>query len=196
MLSRIRSFTDPPWSATLDVERVLAAIPADAKIAGMFFLAVAEGAKRRGVSLPLMRERYLPFSFYPITEFAPLLVQAAGRFHPELSLRQALRILGASGPKAFIASTLGKVTLGAAEGVHETVAAIAKTYEINIRPSRCTILESRPSSMVLGLEGVHYFLDTHHVGVFEGTLSHAGVSGRVKIASHSRTSAELLLEWW
>ena len=36
-----------------------------------------------------------------------------------------------------------------------------------------------PSSMVLSLEGVHYFLDAHHVGVFEGTLSHAGVSGRV-----------------
>jgi uncharacterized protein (TIGR02265 family) len=161
----------------------------------MFFLAVAEGAKRRNVSLSWARARYLPFSFYPVAEFATLLVQAAERFHPDLSLRQALRRMGAMGPKAFIASTLGKVTLGAAEGVHAVVGAIAKTYEINIRPSRCTIVRSMPSSMVLSLESVHYFLDTHHVGVFEGTLSHAGVDGRVKIASYSRTSAELLLEW-
>lgn len=195
MFNSTRAFTDPPWHAALDVQRVLATIPAEAQIAGMFYLAVLEGAKRRGVALPVARDRYLPFSFYPVSEFAALLVRAAELFHPDLSLRQALRSMGAMGPKAFIASTLGKVTLGAAEGVHETVAAIAKTYEINIRPSRCTILRSMPSSMVLSLEGVHYFLDAHHVGVFEGTLSHAGVSGRVKIASYSRSSAELLLEW-
>jgi uncharacterized protein (TIGR02265 family) len=195
MFTSTRAFTDPPWNAALDVQRVLATIPAEAQIAGMFFLAVLEGAKRRGVTLPLARDRYIAFSFYPISEFAAMLVQAAELFHPGLSLRQALRSMGAMGPKAFIASTLGKVTLGAAQVVHETVAAIAKTYEINIRPSRCTIVKSMPSSMVLSLEGVHYFLDAHHVGVFEGTLSHAGVSGRVKIASYSRSSAELLLEW-
>jgi len=195
MLASARSFTEPPWNSAIDVQRVLATIPADAQIAGMFFLAIVEGVKRRGVTLELPRERYLPFSFYPITEFVPLLVRAAALFYPELSLRLALRALGASGPKAFIASTLGKVTLGAAEGVHATVAAIAKTYEINIRPSRCKILESKPRRMVLSLEDVYYFLDAHHVGVFEGTLSHAGVSGCVKIASYSRTSAELLLEW-
>jgi uncharacterized protein (TIGR02265 family) len=195
MSSSARSFNDPPWSSAIDVPKALAAIPADAQIAGMFFLAIVEGAKRRGATLPFPRERYLPFSFYPVTEFAPLLVRAAALFYPDLSLRQALRSLGASGPKAFIASTLGKVTLGAAEGVHATVAAIAKTYGINIRPSRCTVVESKPSRMVLSLEDVHYFLDAHHVGVFEGTLQHAGVQGRVKIASYSRTSAELLLEW-
>lgn len=195
MLSSARSFGEPPWSSAIDVQRVLATIPADAQIKGMFFLAIIDGAKRRGVTLELPRERYLPFSFYPISEFVPLLVRAAALFYPGLSLRLALRALGASGPKAFIASTLGKVTLGAAEGVHATVAAIAKTYEINIRPSRCSILESKSSRMILSLEDVHYFLDAHHVGVFEGTLSHAGVDGRVKIASYSRTSAELLLEW-
>lgn len=197
MLSSTRSFTEPPWNAALDVERTLATIPPEAKIAGMFFLAVVDGAKRRGVTLPLplARERYIAFSFYPVAEFATLLLRAAELFHPGVSLRLALRALGAMGPKVFIASTLGKVTLGAAQGVHEVVAAIAKTYEINIRPSRCLILESKPSSMVLSLEDVHYFLDAHHVGVFEGTLQHAGVKGRVRIASYSRTSAELLLEW-
>lgn len=195
MSHKIRSFVDPPWDAPLDAERVLATIPSTARIAGMFYLAVIEGAKRRGVTLPLVRDRYLPFNFYSVSEFAALLVKSAELFHPGVSLRRALRALGAMGPKVFIASTLGKVTLGSAQGVHEVVAAIAKTYEINIRPSRCRVLDTKPSSMVLSLEDVHYFLDTHHVGVFEGTLSHAGVAGRVTIASYSRTSAELLLEW-
>jgi hypothetical protein len=38
-------------------------------------------------------------------------------------------------------------------------------------------------------------LDSHHVGVFEGTLFHAGAKGRVRIAMRSRVAADLLLEW-
>ena len=90
---------------------------------------------------------------------------------------------------------MGKVTLGSADGVHNAVAAIANTYSINVRPSECVISESKPTSMVLSLKEVHYFLDSHHVGVFEGTLRFAGVHGKVRIASHSQVSAELLLDW-
>jgi hypothetical protein len=74
------------------------------------------------------------------------------------------------------------------------VAAFAKTYPINVRPSSCEIVRQSSSSMVLRLE-VPYFLDSHHVGAFEGTLEHAGVQGRVRIARRSDLSANLLLEW-
>ncbi len=57
------AFSEPPWQAVLDVPRALSIISADSTIAGMFFLAVLEGAKRRSVSLSGARERYLPFGF-------------------------------------------------------------------------------------------------------------------------------------
>jgi uncharacterized protein (TIGR02265 family) len=186
---------DPPWGAPLDAERVLADIPAKATIAGMFFLALAEGAERRQVTLDLPRARYLPFGFYPVREFAPLLVKAAGLFNPQSSLREGLRRIGRAGPGAFLGSTLGRVTLGASEGVHATVTAIAKTYGINTRPSRCAVLEAGERRMVLSLDDVVYFLDSHHVGVFEGTLEHAGVAGRVRLRPRSQTAGDLLLEW-
>lgn len=189
-------FLDPPWDQPLNAEKVIAAIPASAKIAGMFYLALIEGARRRGVALPPTGERFLPFSYYSAAEFARLLVFVAPRFYPGVSLRQALRKVGQSACKAFETSTLGKVTLGSAEGVHAAVTAIAKTYEHNIRPSRCEVLSSTPTSMTLSLHNIYHFLDSHHVGVFEGTLLHAGVSGgSVRIAQRNRTSAELLLEW-
>jgi uncharacterized protein (TIGR02265 family) len=188
-------FIDPPWDADLDVPRVLAGISPDAAIAGLYFLALVEGAKRRSVTMAGFRERYLPFTFYPVTEFAPLLVTAAERFYPTRSLRRGLREIGKSGPGVFLASTLGKVTLGAAVGVYAAVEAIAKTYAINTRPSQCTITEASDTSCVVGMRNVQYFLDSHHVGVFEGTLAYAGVSGRIRIASQSETSADLLLEW-
>jgi uncharacterized protein (TIGR02265 family) len=195
MTGPAHTFIEPPWAEPLDVKRVLGQIPESASIAGMFFLALTVGAERRQVALAMPRPRYVPFSFYPVREFAPLLVAGAGLFHPHSSLREGLRRIGGVAPAAFLSSTLGRVTLGASEGVHATVSAIAKTYAINTRPSRCAIMKTEPRSMVVALDDVWYFLDSHHVGVFEGTLEHAGVQGRVRIHRRSETAADLLLEW-
>ena len=75
------------------------------------------------------------------------------------------------------------------------VEAIAKTYAINIRHSQCTVSQATAKTCVVHLREVPHFLDSHHIGVFEGTLDYAGVKGGVLIASHSATSADLLLEW-
>ena len=195
MTTQAGSFVEPPWDEPLDVARALAAIPQEATIAGMSFQALATGADRRQVDLTIPRPRYVPFSFYPVREFAPLLVEAAALFLPHHSLREGLRRIGKAGPEAFLGSTLGRVTLGASEGVHATVSAIAKTYAINTRPSRCAVLETAPRSMTVALDDVVYFMDSHHVGVFEGTLEHAGVLGSVRIRHRGPTAADLLLEW-
>lgn len=191
----VARFREPPWQAALDVPRALSLITADSSIAGMFFLGMLEGAKRRGVSLSGTRERYLPFHFYPVAEFAPLLVAAAGLFHPKLSLRQGLRAIGAAGPAVLAKTVLGKVTLGSAIGVHAMIEAVANTYSANIRPCRGAVTHKVERACVVSLDNVQHFLDSHHVGVFEGTMTHAGVNGRVRIASKSEFAAELLLEW-
>ncbi|HET9956953.1 MAG TPA: DUF2378 family protein [Polyangiaceae bacterium] len=188
-------FVDPPWNIALDVAMCLASIPQHAEIAGMYCNALVAAGKRKGVTFSTARERYVQFNYYPVSEFARMLVEATDRLYPALSKREALRKLGQGGPKAFAGSLLGKVVLGSAEGVHATVLAVAKTYEVNTRPSRCWVKETRPQSMIVSLENVYHFLDSHHVGVFEGTLRFAGVNGRVRIASHGRTAADLLLEW-
>jgi uncharacterized protein (TIGR02265 family) len=189
------AFREPPWSAPLDVAAVIAAIPASATISGMFIAPLALEAKRRGLVLPSARERYVSFSFYPLREHAAVLVETCERLHPDRSLRQALRKLGRGAPQALVASTLGKVVLGSVEGVHDVVAAMAKAYPINARPSSVTVLSSERGRAVVRLEEVHYFLDSHHVGTFEGVLKYAGVRGRVLIASRSPSAADLLLEW-
>ncbi|MEI9942545.1 MAG: DUF2378 family protein [Pseudomonadota bacterium] len=194
-LTDLARFKEPPWQTILDVPRALSLISADSTIAGMFFLGVLEGAKRRGVNLPGTRERYLPFNFYPVAEFAPLLVAAAGLFHPNVSLREGLRAIGAVGPAILAKSVLGKVTLGAAIGVHAVIEAVANTYAVNIRPSQCAVTHKADRACVISLDNVQHFLDCHHVGVFEGTMMHAGVKGRVRIAKRSEFSGELLLEW-
>lgn len=188
-------YVEPPWTAPLDVRSVFDAIPADATISGMFIAPLAMEAKRVGVHLPSARDRYLPYRFYPLVEHAKVLVETCERMYPGLSIRQALRKLGRGAPKALVASTLGKVVLASAEGVHEVVDAMAKAYPLNARPSRVEVLERTVGRAVVRLEQVHYFIDSHHVGAFEGALRYAGVKGRVLIALHGEASADLLLEW-
>jgi uncharacterized protein (TIGR02265 family) len=123
------------------------------------------------------------------------LLEACARFYPDRSLRQGLRKLGRGAPNALIASTLGKVVLGSVEGPHDVIAAIAKAYPLNARPSRVTVLESTRGRSVVRLEDIYYFLDSHHVGTFEGALTFAGVRGQVLIAKRGRAAADFLLEW-
>jgi uncharacterized protein (TIGR02265 family) len=190
-----RPFVEPPWEAPLDIERVCASIPADATISGMFFVALLSGAKQRGLTLPSAAERYTSFKFYSVADLARLLAEAADRFFPGRPVRQALRSLGRAAPDAFLSSTLGKVTLGSTQGTHDAVAAMANAYELNMKSSRVTTVATGATWMTVRLDRVPYFLDSHHVGTFEGVLRHAGVKGTVQIASRSATSADFLLSW-
>jgi uncharacterized protein (TIGR02265 family) len=189
-------FTEPPWEEPLDAEAALAAIPEDAQISGMFIAPLVAAGAKSSTSAPAgARERYVAFRFYPLREHAAWLLEVARSLHPDRSLRAALRKLGRGAPAAFLTSTLGKVMLDASLGFEGNVAALAKAYELNVRPGSATVRESRPGRVVVSLEDIHYFLDCHHVGVFEGLMKHVGVRGHVQIACRSPSSADLLLEW-
>lgn len=195
MLPPPSAFVAPSWTAPLDGERAIAGMPEQATIAGVFFLALSDAAVRHSVKLAFPRSRYLQFGFYPVREFARLLVEVAPKFYPGTSLRQGLRLIGQVGPKAFLRTTLGRVTLGAGEGVHAAVTAVAKTYAINVRTSRCEVLSVEPRSMMVSLDDVPHFLDCHHVGVFEGCLEYARATGEVRIHVRGERAADLLLTW-
>jgi uncharacterized protein (TIGR02265 family) len=189
------AFMEPPWTAGLDAESEIRAVPQTAQVRGLMIAPMLATARKRGASPAAQRERYLSFTLYPLREHVRLLVDSCQVAFPELPLRQGLRKLGRGASDAFGASTLGKVTLGAAQGVHDIVSAFAKGYELNLQPGRACVVESSPRRVVVSLDDIHYFLDSHHVGAFEGVLKRAGVRGRVLIARRSRAAADLLLEW-
>jgi uncharacterized protein (TIGR02265 family) len=190
-----RPFVEPPWDAPLGADRALEAIPADGTISGMFFTYLVGAARSQNITLPSARDRYVAFQFYPVAELARLVLEAVPLLFPGRPLRQALRFLGRSGPDALLSSTLGRVTLGSTLDVHGAIAAISSAYELNVRPSRVTVTDSGPQWAVVRLERIHYFLDSHHVGTFEGVMRFAGAKGRVSIASRSASSADFLLTW-
>lgn len=189
------AFVEPLRVGPVDLPAALDAIPPDAKIAGMFVEPLVAEARRIGAKLPSARERYTTFAFYPLRHHATVLVEACAAVFPRLSQREALRKLGRGAPRALLASTLGRVTLGSVEGVHEMLLALLKTYPINLPSSRTEVLEATRTGAIVRLESVPFFLDSHHVGVLEGTLRHAGVNGRVEVCVHSPSDADFRCTW-
>lgn len=189
------SFQEPPWQEPLDTALTLQSIPASATIAGMYPNAIAEGAKQLGKVVPLLRERYLPFGFYPLREYVELLLQACEVLYPKRPLRFALRSTGRAAPAALLKSTMGRVVFGSVNGPREVMHSLIKTYPINLRPCHAEILESSDQHVLVHLRDIHFFLDCHHVGVLEGALRHAKVTGKVLISSLSATEAHLRCTW-
>jgi hypothetical protein len=72
---------------------------------------------------------------------------------------------------------------------------MANGYELNVGPCSVAVLDKGARWTVIRLDNIVHFLDSHHVGNFEGVLRFAGVKGVVRIASRSPTSADFLLTW-
>ena len=132
---------------------------------------------------------------YPLIEHARLLVEAARAFTPELSLRLGLRRLGQHGVDAFRRSTVGRVMWSGATDPLAGFDVIAKAYTITSPPTSIEILERGPGRVLMRAEHVHSFLDSHHIGVFEGILRACGVVGEVLIRLDSPSGGELLCTW-
>jgi uncharacterized protein (TIGR02265 family) len=188
-------FLEPPWGAPLDHEAALRAIPESAQISGMFTSPLVAESKRIKASPSGSRERYVAFQFYPLREHARWLVDTAQAVYPDLPLRGSLRKLGRGAPAAFLSSTLGRVMLESASGWQDSVATFCKAYALNLRPGSATVLESGANRILVRLADVYYFIDSHHVGVFEGLMNHAQLRGHVHVRMQGPATADLLLEW-
>ncbi|MBL8717931.1 MAG: DUF2378 family protein [Myxococcales bacterium] len=188
-------FVDPPWDAPLDVEAALQHTPANATMKGMFLDAMVEGAKKRGVTLGGARARYVPFHDYPIREHMALLVESAHAFYPDLSLRQGLRKLGRGAHAALIASVVGRVVWATASDVRTAIEAMVKGYTISVPSCRLSVIECTDRQVTLRVEHVYWFLDSHHVGVFEGAMRAGGVDGAVRVRLSSPSDGELSCAW-
>lgn len=173
----------------------IASIPADATITGLFLAGVRDLAKARGVTLSRARPSYVSFKPYPLREHAELLIECADAVFGALPPRQALRKMGRGAAGVLIASHVGRVVFGSVEGPIELVRAMARSYALHVRPGSVTAEPDGPGRIIVRMRDIHYFLDSHHVGVFEGVLKHAGLSGEVSIASTSPSDADLLVTW-
>jgi uncharacterized protein (TIGR02265 family) len=188
-------FVEPDWSAPLDVESSLARIPKGATIKGNFVSAIVKAASAKGHALSVARDRYLPFHDYPLREQAELLVEAAPVFFPDRPLRHGLRLLGRSAMPIFREMTVGKVLLAQASDPMSHLEVCAKGYGIVYPNCSVSIIDPTPKATVIRIERIYNFLDSHHVGVFEGCLTTIGVRPTISVRMKSPIEADFLCRW-
>ena len=188
-------FRAPDLEAPLDAVAVIDAIPAGATITGVFLAGIADAAKTRGTKLPTARDRYVDFRAYPLREHATLLVEAARAYFPDEPLRRGLLKLGRGGPRTLLKSTVGRVVLGSVEGPLDALGAMAKSYALHTKPATVEVEPLSQRRALVRMRSVYYFVDSHHVGVFEGVLRLANAEGRVRVQSLGPWDADLLCEW-
>ena len=188
-------FREPPWDAPLDIEAEVRSLPGSATIKGLFLLPMLLEASRRGLVLKTARTRYLPFVEYPLVEHLRLLVEAAHAFYPTLTTRRGLRKLGRAAPRALSDTLMGKVMWSTVTDVASGLELAARIYAITAPSSRVVIVESHPGDALVRLEGAHCFVDSNHVGTWEGVLRACRVNGSVAVRVQSARIAEFALEW-
>jgi uncharacterized protein (TIGR02265 family) len=191
----VDAFRDPPWDEPLDVAAELKRVPDSLTQKGMFLLPMLLEAKRRNLTLKSARDRYVPFHDYPLREHVALLVESALAFYPEVTLRQGLRRLGRGAYRAFLESTVGKVVWASVTDTHGALDGMLKGYSMAVPGCSAQIVDRRPNTAVVRLERVPYFLDSHHVGCFEGATRAIGIDAKIKIKTESWMAGEFLIEW-
>ena len=154
-----------------------------------------EYARKRGIILKAARQRYLPFFDYPLVEHVQTLVEYAQGLYPTIPLRQGLRKIGRLAYTSFLDSLVGKVLWAGVDNVSKGLETAAKAYAITSPVARATLVENSAGRARVRLEGIYYFLDCNHVGVFEGVLRACKASGTVLVRIDSPTSGELLITW-
>lgn len=189
----------PVFTTPLDVAAQRDRIVPTATVKGMFPAAVvgAMEAKSPGSSSSIAPVRFLPFRDYPLREYVDLLAFAAPVAFPNATLREGLRRLGWGAHFALRQTIVGKVLLELAkEGdVVALLGAASQGYALSQSTGSAEVIEVDTNEAIVKLTDVPYFLDCHHVGVFEGMLRHSKRSGQVGMKLLSPTSAELCVTW-
>jgi uncharacterized protein (TIGR02265 family) len=170
----------PPWNAPYDIDREIAAAPADGTIRGMFFSSVIERAKKeRGVVLD--GQSYTAFGKYPLRDYLLLLARSAAVLYPGVPVREGLRRLGSSVYNEFLETMVGRAIFSIAGKSFARVVAISpRAYDACYDPVH---VETRVEGNIahVTMAPMWVFPDTFHVGVWEGAAKLYGTTADVRI---------------
>ena len=179
--------SDATWQS---LEAQVARVPADAMIRGLFM----RDALRSLASPP--SRRYLPFGRYPLTEYLPLLLQAARESHPDDSPANALMKIGLTVFPVFASSLAGSAIFSVAgDDFISAVRLAPRAYSVTLDPGSIAVDELGPEEVLLRLRDVWVFPEVFHAGVWLGAMDYYQVHGTIDIERHSPCEVDFHLRW-
>jgi uncharacterized protein (TIGR02265 family) len=155
---------------------------------------IVSQAQRGGA--PIGRERYTSFRGYPLSEWLDLLPRAAEVAYPHVPPREGMRRFGHTAFSTFTSSTAGRVLFSMAGQSPAMAARLAgRAFDVIGSHGRVHVLDVGDNYAVLGLRDMWDYIDSWHVGVYEGALAALRVQGDVRVRPMDRTNADLEIRW-
>jgi uncharacterized protein (TIGR02265 family) len=183
--------------APLDRGKLLAIIPVEPVLKGMFFQNLRDRCVRAGFVPRNALPSYVAFRDYRIRDYAELMLDTAAGCFPKLTLRRALYEVGHSQFDVFAKSLTGRVMLAGLLGGSPARMArvVSKIYQAIHSHARVEVLDSSDEHMVLRYTDLWCFLDCNEVGTMIGAVEAFGYRGTVKIATRGAAAADVWIRW-
>jgi uncharacterized protein (TIGR02265 family) len=188
-------FAPPKLDGSFDAARYIQATPVDATVKGMFLKAFSDYAERAGKKLS-SSDRFYTFNDVPLRQALEMALETAELVHPELPLGQALRTVGQIIYPTFASSMIGKVIFGAAGKRVGLIYKLApKAIDACLSHGKLEVERPDEQTALLRFSDTTIFTEAIPVGMAEGVLDVAGVSGSVATRVRSLTEVDMFVRW-
>ncbi len=164
---------------TVDVEALVASIPANYTVKGMFCARFVEAlaSEYRQVEPLLVAAprlgRYLPFHSYPQADYQRLCLATAAKRFPRIGTREAVRRVARDDLQTFASSIIGKVVLALVADVRSTLLRLPDAYARVTVGGYATAEELDAQTLRIEFHGYHGMVD-YTLGQMEGVVLHYG----------------------
>jgi uncharacterized protein (TIGR02265 family) len=163
---------------------------------GVFFKTALHEADIAGVRRQAGRDSYSPLIPYPTSELISVLFECSQLAFPGVPPREALRRLG---QRVFtnLRATSAGTFLFAVAGRKATAALGLVNRAYRLFSTNCTAVPRQypaDGTWVIELRNVWSFVDSYHVGIFEGALAGYGEHPEIRVRTLALADADLVFK--
>ena len=188
-------YEKPDWSAPLDTQERLDAMPDDRTTKGMILQSLVDKAEEASGEAP-GRGRYVAFKDYPLRELIELMPEVARLTFPGESERRAIRELGRRTYYDIKKSKVGKVLFSLAGSDLGAMLKLTSKIYSTVSQVNTKLVELGPNHAVFELRDVWSFPHSYHVGLFEAVMEdYSARNGEVFYKEYSLSEVDLKLIW-
>lgn len=175
------SFVEPRWDAPFDAEAEIDAAPSNALVRGMFFDFAVDRAKR-ATNRSVASESRVAFLQYSMRDYMRLLVECSRAAFPDVTAREGLRRMGAHLYDDFLETMVGRAIFSVAGKRFDRIGALApKAYLASYEPCEVRTTVVAEKLFHVRFEPMHVFLDTFHLGAWEGAARFCGTQAKIRV---------------
>lgn len=163
-------------------------------IKGMFLNFVIDFERDHGGEVE--RKRCIGFKSYPIGEYNALVDEVAQTLLPELTIAEARRRIGSEIYPRFTETMVGTALLAIAGHDWNRVILVGpKAYEVSLAPGSVEVTMRRRGEALVQLREIWTYVDTLHLGIWEGAMKRCGAEGTIEVELLSRCDADFKIQW-